>query len=327
MQRKTSERVYAPEVISLYSKASAIQTLFFIEQLYNYEVDVIVVDFSKTKHITAAAALAVLAHINAIQLFKNNVGCFQFDCKNSPIYRSFFIEEGYLKELKQLAVLYKSDEAFVEGSIRKMGSEKGFAQQREMNLQDIREFEESLKTTIIKQNPLADLQAFERFFRSLKTAISEVLLNIKHHAYDNGETIDTNTKEFDVYKEKPWWQMFWYSPQSRQITFILCDLGVGVVNSYLKHATKAHQRTFLNDKDVFTEALSEGKSRFVGGGRGNGLANVVKIAHDNIGASLMIMSGEVAYFAKNGQTYFLDLEGNNLTGTLVEWVFEVPVWS
>ena len=87
--------VIAPPILSLYNEREAIDTLLFIERLYNFDAAVVYVDFSKTKEITAAASLVILAHIHYIQLFKNNLGCFVFDCKKSPIYKSFFIKKKY----------------------------------------------------------------------------------------------------------------------------------------------------------------------------------------------------------------------------------------
>lgn len=195
-------------------------------------------------------------------------------------------------------------------------------------MRDIREFEDELKVSILTKNPIANLQSLDRFFRSLKTAVSEVLLNIKNHAYEDGSLPITSHSEFDIYTEKPWWQMAWYSPNRRQITFIIYDLGLGVTNSYTEQATqKRSKEQYANVKEIFTEALSEGKSRFIGGGRGNGLANVVKIAQENLNTSLVILSGEIAYTVQRGKSSFLDLEGNSVPGTLVEWVFELPRWS
>ena len=328
MKRNKIPIVYAPKVISLYKREYAIATLLFIQQLYNYEADVICVDFSQTEQITAAAELALLAHIHYIQLFKQNAGCFQFNCKRSPIYKSHFIQEGYLKRLKSMAKEFELGKAFQNEALVKIGKVAHFAECRARNLLDIAEFAEETIAKMIAENPLANMQSVEQFFRSLKTAISEVLLNIKNHAYEDGSQPVISSDVFDIYVEKPWWQMFWYSPNSRQITFIIYDLGLGVTNSYTEQATQKRSKDqYASVKDIFTEALSEGKSRFIGGGRGNGLSNVVKIAQENFNTSLVILSGEIAYIVQKGQSSFLDLEGNSVPGTLVEWVFELPQWS
>ncbi|WGE53761.1 hypothetical protein [Actinobacillus equuli] len=321
-------RIFAPEIISLYQKEYAIPTLLFIQQLYQYEEDVVMIDFSHTRHITAAAELTVLAHINYIQLFKQNVGCFQFSCKRSPVYHSLFIREGYLQRLKYMASKFRLGISFEDGELVKIGKVAQFSHQRAINLQDLAEFEQDIKAKVQKQNPLANLVPITAFFRSLKMGIGEVQLNIMHHAYEEKRsTSEKSEMGFDVYIEKPWWQMFYYSPQNRQLTFIICDLGLGITESYIKQATQERHQHYDGISDVFMEAISEGKSRFIGNGRGNGLSNVVKIAKETVGTSLAIFSGEIAFFVKNGKASSFSLEGSTITGTIVEWVFELPQWS
>lgn len=324
-------RIFAPEVISLYRKDHAIETLFFIQQLYNYDADVVILDFSRTRHITAAAELTLLAHINYIQLFKNNLGCFQFDCKRSPIYQSFFVKDGYLKRLKQMAAKFKKGEAFEENALVKIGQVHYFPEQRAINLKDLIEFENNTLLDLLRQNPLMDLSPIKAFFKALRMAVGEVQLNIKHHAYEENtnspQPLEKEVGGFDVYIEKPWWQMFWYASKERQLTFILCDLGQGITDSYLKQATQERENHYENNENVFLEALSEGKSRFIGNGRGNGLSNVVKIAMETQGSSLAIFSGEIAYFIQDGKASSFSLDGSFITGTIVEWVFELPNWS
>ena len=323
MSKTPSPRIMAPDVICLYRKEYAGNTLFFIQQLYHYE-SAIIIDFSNTKYISAAASLALVSHITYIQLYKKNAGCFQFDCKRSPIYKEFFIQGGFLKQLKHSAIKYNKQTSFIDGEFLKVGNVANFAEYRAQNLADITEFERDFKNSVLTKNPLANIKSLDSFFRYLKTAISEVLLNIKNHAYEDGQLIDDND-DFDIYRDKIWWQMFWHSPRDNEITFIVCDLGLGIIRTYLDHATQKRDTLYDNDIEAFKEAISEGKSRFIGQGRGNGLANVVNIAQQNKNIALMILSGDVAYSIRDQNITFLDLNGNRLTGTLIEWVFKLPV--
>ena len=89
--------IRAPSLLCLYVNAA--ETASFFRQLYT-PADVLTIDFSDTENITAAAALALFAHVNMIQRSKENNGCFNFLCKKSPIYRKFFIKTGLLSALK-----------------------------------------------------------------------------------------------------------------------------------------------------------------------------------------------------------------------------------
>lgn len=320
--------VTAPPVLSLYSEEDAINTLLFIENLYKYEEQTIHIDFSHTRKITAAASLVVLAHIHYIQLFKRNLGYFVFVCKNSPLYKSFFIQRKYLLALKQGTTKNYQRLTELDNTYR-IGYINHFSIIRKNNLQNINDFLSELKLIACdKAVSQADVTALDKLFKGLRTAMSEVLLNIKNHAYEDDSNVETdNSSDFDIYKEKLWWQMFWYSPKNNQINFIIYDLGLGIERSYKEFSTLPGYTNNKTPIDTFKEALSEGRSRFIGDGRGNGLFNIVKFAKEEDNISLCIFSGESAYLMKSTKEYFHDLNGSKLPGTLVEWDLVLPEWS
>lgn len=322
-------QVIAPPILSLYNERAAIDTLLFIEKLYDFDAAVVYVDFSKTKEITAAASLVILAHVHYIQKYKNNLGCFVFDCKKSPIYKSFFIKGKYLLSLKQ-GVSNNYERLRELDKLYRIGHINHFALIRKNNLSIINDFLTNLKSKIYAQygNDF-DVSELDDLFSGLRTAISEVLLNIKNHAYEDGSEIEQdNSSDFDIYKEKLWWQMFWFSPKTNQINFIIYDLGLGIERSYKEFATLPD---VINQNktptEIFKEALSEGRSRFVGDGRGYGLFNIVEFAKERKDVSLGIFSGESTYLKRSSGESFHDLKGSKLTGTLVEWDFKLPSWS
>lgn len=321
--------VIAPPILSLYNEREAIDTLLFIERLYNFDAAVVYVDFSKTKEITAAASLVILAHVHYIQKYKNNLGCFVFDCKKSPIYKSFFIQGKYLLSLKQ-GVSNNYQRLCELDKLYRIGHINHFALIRKNNLSNINDFLANLKSKIYAHygNDF-DVSELDDLFSGLRTAISEVLLNIKNHAYEDGSEIEQdNSSDFDIYKEKLWWQMFWFSPKANQINFIIYDLGLGIERSYKEFSTLPD---VINQNktptEIFKEALSEGRSRFIGDGRGYGLFNIVEFAKERKDVSLCIFSGESAYLKRSTEENFHDLNGSKLPGTLVEWDFRLPDWS
>ena len=260
---------------------------------------VLTLDFSQTEEITSAAALALVAHINHIQRKRNNKGCFVFDCKRSPVYKKLFLESKLLIALKSGRDLMKVDSFFHSGN------RLNFAQQRKAIYRQLDEYESRLKEQIGSRS--------EKFFSYLRTSISEVLLNIREHAYP-----------VDVGGENPWWYMFWHGDDNH-IHFLVYDLGVGIARSYVDHATKERGVFYreLQDSHILQEAWQQGMSRRIGEGRGNGLANVVLGAEDWSESHLLILSGAAKGLLSDGKFTARQSE-SIIQGNLIEWAFRLP---
>lgn len=108
---------YAPEALCLYEIKYIPSTLNFISKIYDLvqSSNRVILDFSRTKTITAAASVVLFAHVNRIQLFWNNPNLFVFRCKNSPLYQSFFY-----------SMLFTSSSSGHGRKIKNIGTTKAF---------------------------------------------------------------------------------------------------------------------------------------------------------------------------------------------------------
>ncbi|MBH2056316.1 hypothetical protein I7J22_02245 [Neisseria meningitidis] len=260
---------------------------------------VLKLDFSETEEITAAAALALVANVNHIQSKRKNKGCFVFDCKHSPVYKELFLES------KLLIALRAVNNSAGNNGVFHIGNRLNFAQHRKAIYRQLDEYESRLKEQIGSRS--------EKFFSYLRTSISEVLLNIREHAYPD-----------DVGGENPWWYMFGHRDDNH-IHFLVYDLGVGIARSYVDHATKERGVFYreLQDSHILQEAWQQGMSRRIGEGRGNGLANVVLGAEDWSESHLLILSGAAKGVLSDGKFTARQSE-SIIQGTLIEWAFRLP---
>lgn len=295
-------KIKAPINLCLYTPDSLIDTLCFIDDLYHYDEDSIQIDFSKTENVTAAAALAIFAHVNRIQYCKQNAGYFQFSCKESPVYEKVFIKAQFLKcllagtkekleKLRQEDCNFQSDFELIES--------------RKYLLSHL----DKIKRELIKEHPS---QHIEDFFKHLRSAISEILINTDNHAY------------LEIEDEKQWWFAFWHNRKENTILFIIYDLGIGIVESYKSHATNQSNKIKKQQPlDIFKEALQAGNSRFTDDGRGYGLSNLLKIPTTVEGIALLIHSGLCSVY-RNSEKETFTQHPSPLPGTLIEWSFDLP---
>jgi len=260
---------------------------------------VLKLDFSETEEITAAAALALVANVNHIQSKRKNKGCFVFDCKHSPVYKELFLES------KLLIALRAVNNSAGNNGVFHIGDRLNFAQHRKAIYSQLNFYESQLKEKIGSRS--------EKFFSYLRTSISEVLLNIREHAYPD-----------DADGENPWWYMFWNGDDG-YIHFLVYDCGVGISCSYVDHATQDRGIFYRNleDANILQEAWQHGMSRRIGDGRGNGLANVVTGAKEWDDSQLLILSRKAKGTLLDGkftaqQSRFI------IEGTLIEWAFRLP---
>ncbi len=298
--------VKAPKILCIYNENYIIDTLNFISQLYtltaNEKIPFVKIDFSNTEEITAAAAVMIFAHINHLQLLKGNAGFFVFDTKRSPIHNGIFIRGQLLKTLmagsvKKLKNLEDNLNLFQSGTIP--------FDKRRINRKLLSVFHSGLS------DKYANPEILSHFLEQLEVAIAEASLNVFHHAY---EGLD---------EEIRWWQGLWYSSRNNQITFILYDLGVGIVNSFLENKTSSSILFPEIDPklQVLKEALRPGNSRFSSVGRGFGSVDILKVS--NISPVATMIHSRDARYTKNSTEERYELS-YDIKGTLLEWDLNLP---
>lgn len=298
--------IKAPSVLCIYNEKYIVNTLNFISELYtsamNERVTSVKIDFTNTEQITAAAAVMLFAHINHLQTLKGNAGFFTFDTKNSLIHNAIFIRGQLLKTLmagsrKKLIELEDNLSLFQYGRVP--------VEKRKVNrkLLEIiyRELSIKYKNATILRN----------FLSQLEVALAEASLNVFHHAYDG------------IDEDAEWWQGLWYSQKNNQITFILYDLGIGIVESFSRNKTSSNILFPETDPkiEILREALRPGSSRFSSIGRGFGSVDILKVSSISPAAT-MIHSRDVRYTKNNSEErYELSYD---IKGTLLEWDLDLP---
>ena len=304
MAKKKIPKIIAPSKLCLYDVVARPKTVKFVASLYQYEEKQLEIDFSETVEITGAAAVFLFAHITSIQLHKKNAGYFVFNCKNSPAYRSYFLQKGLLRALRAGSVeklnQLGNDCLFQSGTVEQLSEKRAFI------LQLLRHF--------LEQH-LPSEEAVKSIYPKLQMSISEMLINIVNHAY------------YEVDAEKRWWQLMWYNTEKRQFTLFLYDLGVGIETSYKEHSTeKQPEPIFLQSDELyyFRQALSSGKSRFVGNGRGFGLARIIDLVENNPYMNMLLFSTHFAYDKTHPKKMKYQLNDVFIPGTLFELTYVLP---
>lgn len=157
----------------------------------------------------------------------------------------------------------------------------------------------------------------------LFAAVREALLNIKHHAYKQG-----NGK---------WWLMTRLHKEDKVFTVVVCDLGRGIPNS-IKQGDEATQReiwkklqTFieslplgssLKDSKIIEESMQYGVSRTKQEYRGKGLPKMKEVVElsQTAKVGISIYSDRGCYTQLGGrETPILHDYPNSIGGTVVTW--------
>lgn len=296
------KKIIAPKKLCFYDVRARLETSEFINSLYKCDSVPVKIDFSSTEESTGAAAVFVFAHITHISLCKNNAGYFIFDCKKSPIYKDTFIKKDFLKALR--AGTAKKLDELAHDCLFQSGCAENLVEKRKNIMNTLKKLQE------VK----SDFQhSFKTIYPQLHMAISEILININNHAYHG------------VNDKKRWWQLMWYDEEEKQFTLFIYDLGVGIEESYRNYATKKRATSIFSPLDelhYFKEALQSGKSRFVGQGRGFGLARIISLVENNDYLQLLLFTKEFVY--RGGQKIIYDKNDIDVPGTLVELNYTLP---
>lgn len=147
----------------------------------------------------------------------------------------------------------------------------------------------------------------------LESGISEAMLNVSHHAYDapNYNELVANLGG------KRWWQCAWFDQEKNRVTFIICDLGMGIPRSF--HGDNL--QPFLQGITL-ADAWTLGATRTGVSGRGNGSEDIKSPV--GVGCTdsetLLILSGHGKYVKSSQQNKVTsDYTEDEIPGTLVQW--------
>lgn len=126
----------------------------------------------------------------------------------------------------------------------------------------------------------------------LMMGMNEAMLNVKNHAYEN-KFYDPSVA---LMGGQRWWQCAWFDPEHDRVVFIICDLGMGIAQSYLGETIDPLAQ-FILEQNLVVEALTLGKSRFNEPNRGNGSDDIKRPVEQGYTKheKLMVFTGGCLY--------------------------------
>lgn len=294
--------IRVPETLCLYEEKHITPTLNFISRIYDSVKSnrKVILDFSATTTITSAASVVLFAHINRIQLFFKNSDLFVFRCKNSPLYESFFIPY-YLPALQ----------AGTEEKLKKLEQQKHLYQSGTLPYLKLTALKEKFKAARMNYSPQNSI--FNTLLL-LETAMYEALLNVHHHAY-LGISPQSPTR---------WWQQLRVDVKHNELSFVVYDLGIGIVESYLEHGVVNMTSLFHSRTDILKDILKPGVSRWNSIERGNGFTEMLRPSKlaGNVGIWIFSNDLHFEYFPKFNIDFCEEMP-YKVPGTLIEWVVDL----
>lgn len=312
MYKFSSEDV--PKVLSIYpDKDSSIKsnTLLFFQQIeikVYKENERLLIDLSMVEKVTAMAAVLFFAIVNRAQLTLKDSKVIQFIWPSKEhnikghqnIIRSGLSSALQAGTFERLVKLTEQQRYFQSSVI----PDQQLIQTRKLLIDKI-------------EPPLNDVQ-----LSLLSGAIGEAMINVKHHAYK----FDMKNSEQHLGGSR-WWQCSWYNEAKDELHFIICDLGCGINNSYTHNLTPI-EKELSREVDNVKEALTEGFSRFIDEGRGNGSEDIKRPIENSCIKSdlLFIYTGYVVYFYRkkdNEPKILCERVSQFIPGTIIEWCMEL----
>lgn len=296
------DKVVVDHDLCIYREGNMMQTMKKLIEINNiayvYRRD-IEIDLTQIKLVTAAASLLLFAIVNRAQLCARPDQIVKFllpSRKKNPEGYKWIISTGLAKAL--LANDYQkideltTSERFYQSSV-----------------------DPYLHHAITAQflNKKADFTPEQ--FLMLESGISEAMLNVWHHAYDDPKFNNL----VECLGGKRWWQCAWFNQEVDRVTFIICDLGMGIPVSF---SPPTLIRENYMDAATLASAWSAGQTRTGVSGRGNGSEDIKR----PIGAGctenevLLIHSGHARYCKTSGEETPSSIYTKvGVPGTLVQW--------
>lgn len=297
--------INAPEFLCVYDAKFREKTLKFLNQIDTrviIEHKSVLIDLQEVIYASAAASLLFFAIVNRAQLLvrDNQVIRFIFPKKNLNVSGHRFIVSTGLSKALLANSFEKLEELITEGRYFQSGVNPN----------------KHLQSTTLMLDKNAEF-TFEQFWL-LSMGIGEAMLNVSHHAYETVGDIDF-TEQVSAMGGRRWWQCAWFNKDEDEAVFIICDLGLGIAKSYtsLQRYGEAPDET-----SSVKEALSCGRSRFVGSGRGNGSEDIKRPVGEGCTQkeTLLVLSGNSQYYYTSANAEPMCYRLNeHIPGTLVEW--------
>lgn len=257
------------------------------------------IDLSNTPYVSAAASLLLFAIVNRAQLCLRdgqNIRVTLPTRKGNPDGYRWIVSTGLAKALyastfEKLEELTSSGR-FYQSSVDPYSHHATTAQML------------SIRST----SAFSDEQ-----YALLESGISEAMLNVSHHAYD-APMFNELTKKLGG---KRWWQCAWFDQERNRVTFIICDLGMGIPKSFYGDDLQP----FLQGIKL-SEAWTLGATRTGVSGRGNGSEDIKSPV--GVGCTdsetLLILSGHGKYLkSSRDNKVTCDYTEDEVPGTLVQW--------
>lgn len=299
------EQVKAPEALCIYSNDARGPFLRFLDELQKRTVffgEKVTVDLSRVTFASAAASLLMFAVINRAQLLMGDANTIKFvfpKKKDNAQGHRWIVGTGLSK-------------ALLAGSLDRISSLTANGQY----FQSSCEPSAHLISTVEYLDKEAKLN-IEQFFL-LSTAIGEAMLNVFHHAYEHSKF----TVQLEKLGGSRWWQCSWFDPSKDRVVFIICDLGVGIGESYRSGNFK-NIDVLSVEQNWVEAALSYGGTRFsTSSERGNGSEDIKRPIGSGCAEheSLRIYTGRTKY-SYTSSSGVPECEGiaEHLPGTVVEW--------
>ena len=291
----------APPKLCIYSEDSRASTLNFLNFIDHHVIlqnSDLTVDLSMVKDATAAASVLLFAIVNRAQFF----------AKNSKVIRFIWPKKDSNSEGHRWIVATGLSKALVArdiGKLEVLTKEGQYFQSSVQPYEHLIATVAMLQKSAVLNEPQLDL---------LTTAISEAMLNVLHHAYEDDDFND----QLQILKGKRWWQCAWFDENTNAVVFIICDLGLGICKSY----ENGKVINSLDQPKLVFEALSLGNSRYRGSGRGNGSEDIKRPIGAGCAESetLLVFTGHTRYIYNSfDDVPSCEYVKEYIPGTLVEW--------
>ncbi|AVR03728.1 hypothetical protein RJ492_000506 [Pluralibacter gergoviae] len=290
-----------PRRLCVYSDEDRPATLNFLNM-----IDVVVlkrdseltIDLSKVEYASASATVLLFAIVNRAQLIAK---------VQSQIRFKFPKKEDNLEGHKWIVQtgLSAALVANTQKKLEMLTKEKRYYQSA------VEPFEHWLNTvSTIQETALLNADAFSL----MSSALNEAILNVSYHAYEH----HSFKSQLESLGGKRWWQCSWYNKEENLVVFIICDLGLGIHNSF----ATVFDNLPVSEISSVSLALSSGHSRHLNAGRGNGSEDIKRPIGSGCAESesLLVLTGHARYrYNSTDGKPRCEWLSENIPGTLIEW--------
>lgn len=294
-------KLVSPKRLCVYSDEDRSATLKFLNMIDTIVIKrngEITVDLSKVEYASAAATVLLFAIVNRAQLIT----------KVQSQIRFKFPKKEENDDGHQWIVRTGLSAALVANTPKKLDT---LVTEKKLYQSGVEPFQHWLNTvSTLQENALLSPDAFAL----MSSALNEAILNVSYHAYED----PIFSGQIEQLGGKRWWQCSWYSKKKNAVVFIICDLGLGIHQSF---SSVSHNMTANEVASVF-RALSSGQSRHLNAGRGNGSEDIKRPIGSGCAESetLLVLTGHARYrYTSRDGNPTCDRLPENIPGTLIEW--------